>query len=478
MDIDAEQHHEAEQHPLGELLCWLERLEARQRGIEASRLRLIAAAVDQACAVRPRAVQASGPGHGTARSRELAYRSLRAELALALGLGERQIESQMDLAVSLSRDYSAVLDAVEEGGIAVAHARVIVDAGVVIGVGNEPGSVRRRREYERAVLAAALRETPNRLRPIARRLAENSAELALEERHREARTHRRVAVSECEDGMADLTAHLPAVEAYAIADRLTRIARAAERGERVVRGVGAGDDESGDRRTRDQLRADVFAELLLGADECALFAGSAAEAIRAQVQVIASRDGSELAGYGPICSRTADEYAARAPGWDRVLAADAGFGSGTDTSLPGGEVLYVDRYRPNEAMRRLLGARDRHCRFPGCRVPLNRCDIDHTVDAALGGETSSENLAHLCRGHHTLKHHSDWRVRQSGGGDLTWTSPMGRAYRDRAQRRVGFTAVPTGRPQAQTQAQAHAQVWAQAQPQVAQALSPPDEAQF
>jgi hypothetical protein len=38
--------------------------------------------------------------------------------------------------------------------------------------------------------------------------------------------------------------------------------------------------------------------------------------------------------------------------------------------------------------RRFLRARDQHCRFPGCRRPAIRSEIDHTVDAALGGPTA------------------------------------------------------------------------------------------
>ena len=103
-----------------------------------------------------------------------------------------------------------------------------------------------------------------------------------------------------------------------------------------------------------------------------------------------------------------------------------------------GTVLSVDRYRPTPEMKRMLSARDLHCRAPGCGVPAHRCDIDHTVDAALGGKTSTDNLAHLCRGHHTLKHHSDWQVEQLANGVMKWTSPSGRDHFDRPPSRVRF----------------------------------------
>lgn len=117
-------------------------------------------------------------------------------------------------------------------------------------------------------------------------------------------------------------------------------------------------------------------------------------------------------------------YLSRA--WERVSVDDAG------------RVIAVDRYRPSAEMTRLLIARDLHCRATGCRVPAIRCDADHTVDAALGGPTSTTNLAHLCRGHHTVKHHTDWDVAQEPGGVVKWTSPTGREYRDKPPSRVRF----------------------------------------
>ena len=53
-----------------------------------------------------------------------------------------------------------------------------------------------------------------------------------------------------------------------------------------------------------------------------------------------------------------------------------------------------------------------------------RCDLDHTVPHP-GGPTAKTNLADLCRGHHRLKTHTTWRVRQDDDGVLTWTSPLG-----------------------------------------------------
>lgn len=414
---------------LNGLLGCLERFELQQRGLDSARMRLLAAAVDEAMALDT-AVERSSV------ERDLAYRALRSELALAFNLGEHRLESEMRLALELVHSYQTSLSALDAGVISLAHARVIVDAGAVIGTDDAPEPRERRAGYEAQAIEAASAETPNRLRPIARRLAEAWAEKSVDERHRDAVRERRVIVIDGEDGMADLIAHLPAVEAHAIKDRLTRVARAAERGERMVRGAAdrtASGAEAVPRRTRDQLRADVLAELLLASDECSLFAGSTAEAIRGRVQLIVQQEASggtecelgpcELAGYGAIDSDSARRLAAATRNWHRVIA-----------DAVSGVVLRVDRYRPSEAMRRLIGSRDLHCRFPGCRMPVHRCDLDHTIDAAKGGSTSSENLSYLCRGHHVLKHHGGWRVQQSRGGLMRWTSPAGRRYVDRPPR--------------------------------------------
>lgn len=398
------------------------------------------------------------------------------------------VDRELALADSLARHFPATFAELEAGTIAKLHAQVLVDEGGLVGVGDDPVIVERRAAYEQSVIEVALVSTPNQLRPIARRLAEVWAETTIEERHREARTHRSVIVVDTGDGMADLLAHLPLVEAVAIKDRLTRIARSAERGERVVRSaeeraalvaadldadtdaddaVSETSDEAAEGsvlcdemlqpndlvRSRDQIRADAFTELLLESDVFDLSAGSPAEAIDARIQLIApaeltaladtntgadgDADGDllvELVGYGPIDTDTARELAVSASHWEDTRVHP-------DT----GVVLSVDRYRPSAEMRRLLGARDQTCRFPGCRVPVHRCDFDHTVDAAEGGETSTQNLSALCRGHHTLKHHTDWQVEQISGGVLRWMSPTGRQHDTRPPDTRPPKRVPTPR---------------------------------
>jgi hypothetical protein len=86
----------------------------------------------------------------------------------------------------------------------------------------------------------------------------------------------------------------------------------------------------------------------------------------------------------------------------------------------------VDRYRPTQAQRRFLRARDRTCRHPGCRNSAGRADLDHVVPHADGGVTSCKNLCCLCRRHHRLKTHAlGWRFSMTADGTLTVTTPSG-----------------------------------------------------
>ncbi|MCO7220744.1 DUF222 domain-containing protein [Klenkia sp. PcliD-1-E] len=91
----------------------------------------------------------------------------------------------------------------------------------------------------------------------------------------------------------------------------------------------------------------------------------------------------------------------------------------------------TDGYTPTAAQYRYLRARDRHCRFPGCRRPAATCDADHVVpydhhDPATGGPSSVDNLALLCRHHHRLKTHAPgWAFTLDPDGTLVVTTPGG-----------------------------------------------------
>ncbi|MGY1714337.1 DUF222 domain-containing protein [Geodermatophilus sp. SYSU D01106] len=96
--------------------------------------------------------------------------------------------------------------------------------------------------------------------------------------------------------------------------------------------------------------------------------------------------------------------------------------AGTGLHAPG----ETDSYRPGAALDRHVRARDRRCRFPGCRRPVpKRGELDHGTPWPLGA-TAAGNLTGFCTGHHRGKHQAPgWRHDLQPDGTLTVTTPSG-----------------------------------------------------
>ena len=97
---------------------------------------------------------------------------------------------------------------------------------------------------------------------------------------------------------------------------------------------------------------------------------------------------------------------------------------------PGGEILAVGRRTRtiSPALRRALNARDRRCRFPGCRNV--RVDAHHITHWAHGGATALDNLVLLCRRHHRAVHEEGFRVTLDAAGHVEFVRPDGRPLPD------------------------------------------------
>ncbi|WP_144873461.1 HNH endonuclease signature motif containing protein [Microbacterium sp. 1.5R] len=427
--------------------------------------------------------------------RDAIYRSMLSEYCAAAHLARGTVEQSFTDARTLSRDLPHVRVAFAAGTISVAHVREIVRASAIVSEAVRSGraDAATLALFETAVLVVAEQDTAARTRAHARQVAAALAGETVVERHRRATDERCVSVRSVDDGLALLTAVLPEWIAVAIADRLTRLARTVVTGrddrepvlpvldpagdgisvddlatddprrdsyERsVIFGEGntfttdplgrrtdpmtdptSADVEhlEADERTLDQIRADLLADLLLAAVPSEAL-GTGLDAVQPRIQVTVAATTlvglddrpAELDGYGPLDPDIARRLAGRNTGWSRLFL------------HPDGRVVEVDTYAPNEAMRRFLRARDQHCRFPGCRMPVHRCEIDHNHDHARGGRTRLDNLSHFCTTHHSLKHpdvddRHRWTAQQGPGGEVTWTSPLGREYTDPPRRRVMF----------------------------------------
>ncbi|MBF4458625.1 HNH endonuclease signature motif containing protein [Pseudoclavibacter sp. VKM Ac-2867] len=407
----------------------------------------------------------------------LHVRSLAAEVALVEQVGQSVAEGLLQEAVTAVREFPGLVDALGAGAVSEAQLRVLTEAGLSVSHVDAVEQTARRAAFVREMLTevGARVLPPRALRVAAARVAESLTQESVCERFARARTTRYVSVTEAENGMCLLRARLPLIEGKAIADRLRKQAKAVIRARPAptgstgsdgsagntqsagniqstggtgnsesaasgARAEGPGEmlDEAPDERTVDQVKADLFADVLLTSTPTS---NVAAAGIQASVQftfpiltllgtggALAS-DSSRLTpapallnGMSPIPLEEAKRLAANAPSFQRIL-----------THPITGAVAAVDTYRPTAAMRAFLTARDIHCRWPGCRQPAARCDLDHTHAWEHGGTTSIDNLCGLCRGHHVMKHATAWTVRQLGGGVLEWRTPSGKSYTDRPE---------------------------------------------
>lgn len=345
---------------------------------------------------------------GSMSSRDLAFRSLRAEVACALRLPERTVESMFGEARVLMTALPETMTALGKGEISFRHAQVIIDnAGLLSGAHLE--------KFERLAVSAAATSTVATLKRQARTLRESLDPSSMPERLRQAADRREVTWSPGNDGRGILCLDLDVADGAAIYSRATDVAlkmRDAERG-------------SEHPRTLAQLRLDVMRDALM----CGTFDALGGKLVRPDVFVTVpvlslmglTAEPGHLDGYGPIPAHVARELAAGAPSFMRLLV-----------HPHTGAVLALDRDRyslPSD-LKNAVRARYSVCAMVGCNQLAERCDIDHTRDWAFGGKTELRNLAPLCRSHHTMKHHTPWKVTQDPGGSgaLTWTSPLGRTY--------------------------------------------------
>jgi hypothetical protein len=83
-------------------------------------------------------------------------------------------------------------------------------------------------------------------------------------------------------------------------------------------------------------------------------------------------------------------------------------------------------YQPTAAQKRLVTTRDRHCRMPGCRRRVGRCDLDHVRPHDAGGPTACWNLCCLCKTHHRIKTFAPgWAFTLLRDGTLLVRTPAG-----------------------------------------------------
>jgi hypothetical protein len=322
------------------------------------------------------------------------------EVRSALHLTRRSADVDMAFALDLAQRLPTVLGMLSDGVIDYRRARTIDKETCHLTAAVAQGVVDR-------IAEAAPMMTTGQLAARIRKLCIEANPQEAETRYRSAAMDRKLIAEPTVDGTANfLGLNLPPDRVAAVSHRINTIAKSLR-----------GSDEA---RTMDQLRADVYLDLLNGTDHRSN--SGAVVHLTADLDTLAglSSHPGELNGFSPVISDIARQVALDQPNaeWRYTI---------TDTAT--GEHLHtgVTRNRPTASDRRHIELRDRHCSFPGCRMPSADCDIDHTTPYSEGGATCPCNSATVCRHDHRLKDYG-WSYQRLRSGIYEWTSPFGHTY--------------------------------------------------
>ena len=335
----------------------------------------------------------------------------REDVSTALRLAPTTAQSRIDVARTLVNHLPNTCSALATGEISPAHATVIAkETAAAIRDGLPESAIF---EIEQRAIAHAEFHTPGQVANQVRTTIARISPETFEEVVARARDTRKVSCYTESDGISTIVAILPAADAQIVMNSIEGFIRAASA------------EPKSDPRSADMKRADALTAI------ASAFLSNTSEIVTPHRRPISvnvtidlptllglAENPGQLAGYGAIPASVARELAADGK-WKRFI---------TDPQT--GNLLDYGRrsYEPPQALIDFLIARDRTCRFPGCRRSAALSDIDHAQSWETGGRTSPENLGALCRRHHRLKTHDGWNVESRADGSCTWTSPLGKIY--------------------------------------------------
>ena len=367
----------------------------------------------------------------------------REDVAAALRLSTGTAQIRIDVARTLINHLPNVCSALAMGEISPAHATVIArESASAIRDGMGPAHIY---SIEQSALAYAEFHTPTQVANKVRTTIAKLAPEPFEEIAERARDTRRVSCFREVDGLSTIVAILPAEDAQIVMKAIENFIHAQVANEAItlnargVSGAGAGaraaggasdsanDSEvaPGEHRSMDMKRADALTSIATWSlQQSTVDVKLHRRPVTVNVTIdlptllgLAENPG-QLAGYGAIPASVARALASDGK-WQRFITDPQ-----TGTLLDFGR----ESYEPPQALIDFLIARDRTCRFPGCRHSAARADLDHAQSWESGGKTSPENLGALCRRHHRLKTHGGWKLKSHSDGACTWTSPLGKIY--------------------------------------------------
>jgi hypothetical protein len=337
----------------------------------------------------------------------------REDVATALRLSPTTAQNRIDVARVLVGHLPNTISALSTGEISVAHATVIArETATAIKNGLSPESVFR---VEQTALAHAEFHTPGQ---VASKVKATIAKLApedFEEIVDRARDSRRVTFYPEADGMATVVAILPAEDAQTVMKSIEAY---------IVKRDGEDAAEwsvlSADMKRADALTAIASQALASMANDVQPHRRPITISVAIDLPTLLglAENPGQLAGYGAIPASVARRLAADG-NWQRFVSDPT-----TGNLLDFGR----EKYTPPQELVDYLLARDRVCRFPGCRRTGQSSDIDHAQSWETGGETNPANLGLLCRRHHRMKTHGGWSLESNPDGSCLWKSPKGKTF--------------------------------------------------
>jgi hypothetical protein len=370
--------------------------------------------------------QADGPFNGVDEAE-------REDVSSALRLSAGTAQMRIDVARTLVNHLPNTCSALATGELSAAHATVIAkETAAAIRDGLSEFAIF---SIEQKAIAHAEFHTPSQVAQQVRGAIAKFAPATFEETVEKARDTRRVSCYNDIDGMSTVVAILPAEDAQTV---MKAIEAFIIKGSSVfdlsadARGTDArGTDARGtDARSADMKRADALTALAgfalaASSEDVALHRRPITVNVTIDLPTLLglNENPGQLAGYGAIPASVARALASDGK-WKRFI---------TDPQT--GALLDYGRetYSPPQALIDFLIARDRTCRFPGCRRSAALSDLDHAQSWEEGGTTSLDNLGALCRRHHLLKTHGGWSIESRADGSCTWTSPLGKIYQTPAR---------------------------------------------
>jgi hypothetical protein len=347
--------------------------------------------------------------------------SEREDISTALRLAPATAQSRIDIARTLVNNLPNTCSALVTGEISSAHATVIARETAIAIRDGAPESIVF--EIEQRAIAYAEFHTPGQLANHVRKSVALFAPEEFEETVSRATALRRISCYNEADGMSTVVAILPAAEAQVVMNSIEAFILRQDQLQNQLDGVHS--REAAEKLTIDQRRADALTSI------CANFLSEISETVTPQRRPLTvnvtidlptllglAENPGQLAGYGPIPAAVARELASDAK-WKRFI-----------TEPQTGNLLDFGResYEPPQNLKDFLIARDRTCRFPGCRRSALLSDLDHAESWESGGSTSPDNIGALCRRHHRLKTHDGWGIESFADGSCTWTSPLGKKF--------------------------------------------------